>query len=547
MTNQNEYLEPGYPRPTEEPDMAQASQGFVTFPFKQKDLPPIFSQIVAVAPLCRKTISFITAAAPLGALCPRIRLSYPFDSPERPSGTLLQVIIEGEQSSGKSFADDIQRLIIEPTLGLRDRQFRRIASEYRENSRRRKGTERLDKEPVLPITVLPATVSKAAITKHAEAHERIFGEPLYFWQFSEELSQAVDSNRQAFSNMRTISRIAYDLGATYGQDYVSENSYSGIFDINMCMLYCCTPAALDAYMDRAAVEGGNVTRIIRCPMPDNLGSTAVRSKALSPEQKDTMNRYLAMLMDDTYGENETLKPQIHLNMSWMDRSVKQWCDARGEEALKSGSIALDVFRKRASVSAYRVAAICYHLYHKEQRTEDFARRMTKKIYEFMANFILQMNMERWGGYYEKLHRERLKNNLLDQHPTKSMLYDDIDNVFTRNQLEALVAHHQLLTRPRQFIYLWKKSKLIVELEDGRYAKTDYYYQTLDAPETPPEATEAEELEPELEPELEAELAAEETVEEAVELAVEEAPQVTPEDDGRFLPFLAHDDEFSTTP
>lgn len=42
-------------------------------------------------------------------MCPRVRLHYYYDT--RPSALLLQVLIEGAQSSGKSFAADIESLI----------------------------------------------------------------------------------------------------------------------------------------------------------------------------------------------------------------------------------------------------------------------------------------------------------------------------------------------------------------------------------------------------------------------------------------------------
>ena len=53
---------------------------------------------------------------------------------------------------------------------------------------------------------------------------------------------------------------------------------------------------------------------------------------------------------------------MYLDTSWIERDVRRWCQAKGREALQSGSAAIDVFRKRASVSAFRVMALCYYLY-----------------------------------------------------------------------------------------------------------------------------------------------------------------------------------------
>ncbi|MBR4846105.1 MAG: hypothetical protein IKU98_06765, partial [Bacteroidaceae bacterium] len=70
------------------------------FPIKDKDLPAIFRQVVSNAPTNRKVPSFVACLSPLCALATRIRLKYYYDS--RSSALLLQVIIEGSQSVGKS-------------------------------------------------------------------------------------------------------------------------------------------------------------------------------------------------------------------------------------------------------------------------------------------------------------------------------------------------------------------------------------------------------------------------------------------------------------
>ena len=92
---------------------------------KDKDLPPIIRQIVTNAPASRKVPSFIASLAPLCALASRIRAKYYHDT-TRLHALLLQVIIEGAQSAGKSFAADIESLIMNDTLKARDKAQRRL-------------------------------------------------------------------------------------------------------------------------------------------------------------------------------------------------------------------------------------------------------------------------------------------------------------------------------------------------------------------------------------------------------------------------------------
>ena len=187
-------------------------------------LPPVCRQVVANAPQSRKIPSFIALLGPLCALATRVRIHY-YHDPMRLHALLVQVIVEGEQSSGKSFAADIERLIMDGTLKARDKLQRRIEQEYRERKRRRKANERMEEEPHTSIRVIPPTISKTMLTKRADNHDRFLGDTLTFWMFAEELAQVTDAGKAGYSNLRTIMRTAYDLGSLFGMDFASDNSH----------------------------------------------------------------------------------------------------------------------------------------------------------------------------------------------------------------------------------------------------------------------------------------------------------------------------------
>ena len=77
-------------------------------------------------------------------------------------------------------------------------------------------------------------------------------------------------------------------------------------------------------------------------------------KPYTPEQLNAINSMLEKMMADTYTPEGALCAPFTLNTSWIERDVRKWCQQKGKEALQSGSAALDVFRKRASVSAFRI-------------------------------------------------------------------------------------------------------------------------------------------------------------------------------------------------
>ncbi len=466
---------------------------------KDKDLPPVIREIVTNAPQNRKIPAFIASLSPLCAMCPRVRLHYYYDT--RPSALLLQVLIEGAQSSGKSFAADIESLIMDKTLKARDKAMRRLEQEYRDKKKTRKANEKLEEEPETTIRVVPPTISKTVLTKRADMYERVFGDTLTFWMFAEELAQVTDAGKNGYSNLRTIMRTSYDLGSLFGIDFASDNSYSAIVDINICSMFCATPAALDEYFDKKAIEGGNITRTILCKIDDDLGEDGAIFIPYTSEQRSAIDTMLTRLMNETYDNDGGLQPTVDLDMSWLDKTVCKWVRGKGNEATLSGSQALDVFRKRSSVSAFRIAALCQYLYMMEcpvqagipavpsssaapvppslsaapsvsaEKTSsigsDVIRHRVKQIYLFMAEYILKGMMDRWGKRFEDLNSKREA----EQKPgPKENLFDCLTETFTREQLNLLIEKQGKVTPDKVFINRWKKLRVIEIIDKNTFRK-----------------------------------------------------------------------------
>ena len=451
----------------------------VTSLIKDHELPEIIRQIVGNAPKNRKVAAFMASVSPLCAMCPRVRLKYFFDS--RLSALLLQVLIEGAQSSGKSFAADIEGLIMNDTLKARDKAMRRLEQEYRDKKKRRKANEKLEEEPETTIRVVPPTISKTVLTKRADMYERVFGDTLTFWMFAEELAQVTDAGKNGYSNLRTIMRTAYDLGSEFGIDFASDNSYSAIVDINICSMFCATPSAIDDYFDKKAIEGGNITRTILCRLDETLGEDGAIFTPYTPEQKAHIDRMLKRLMDETYDADGGLMPTIQLDTAWLDKTVCAWVRAKGKEASLSGSRSLDVFRKRSSVSAFRVAALCQYLYEleaspqpspkgegeKKALTEDEIHKRVRQIYLFMADYILDGMLERWGKRFEELNTKRDREN---KPGPKTVLFDLLTETFNRDQLRAVIEQQGMTTPVKVFVCQWKKIHAIEEIEKDVFRK-----------------------------------------------------------------------------
>lgn len=444
---------------------------------KDHELPEIIRQVVGNAPKNRKVAAFIATVSPLCAIASRVRMKYYYDS--RLSALLLQVLIEGAQSSGKSFAADIEGLIMNDTLKARDKAMRRLEQEYRDKKKRRKANEKLEEEPETTIRVVPPTISKTVLTKRADMYERVFGDTLTFWMFAEELAQVTDAGKNGYSNLRTIMRTAYDLGSEFGIDFASDNSYSAIVDINICSMFCATPSAIDDYFDKKAIEGGNITRTILCRLDESIGEDGAIFTPYTPEQKAHIDHMLKRLMDETYDADGGLMPTVQLDTAWLDKTVCAWVRAKGKEASLSGNRALDVFRKRSSVSAFRVAALCQYLYELELKdeslklkevgklTEESIHKRVRQIYLFMADYILDGMMERWGKRFEELNTKRENEN---RPGPRNILYDQLTDTFSREQLRAVLEQQGKATPVKVFLSQWKKLRVIEEIEKDVFKK-----------------------------------------------------------------------------
>lgn len=441
-------------------------QPAIGLPVRPGELPCPLREIVKNAPEGMLLQYFMASLSPLCALLPRVRLRYYYDG--RPSALLLQVIVVGPQSSGKSFVSIIEDLIMGPTLKEHDKNERQTEQAYRERRRCRKANERLEPEPLTIIRLIPPTISKTMLVKRSDHHVRKYGCTLTFFMFSDELAQMVDAGKSGYSNLRTILRNSFDLGATFGIDFVSAESYSAIVDINMCTLFCATPSALNRYMDDDSIEGGNITRCTLCMMPDQLGADGNRFRPYTEEQLSRINATLQRMMEDTFKPDGTLQPEKYLDMQWIDSTVADWCRAKGHEALLKGYTALDVFRKRASVNAYRMTALCYYLYQLQGTAESKARRCCKKLYTFLAEYCLHTLLEMWGERFEEIHKKSSRRQKQVRFPG---IYALLPERFSRQMLYDLVEASDLCTSGRKFLYLWTKSGDIEHVENDLYRKT----------------------------------------------------------------------------
>ena len=455
----------------------------IRLPFRESDFPVIMRQLLAASPANRKVPIFISTLSPLGALATRLRIKYPYDIMLH--AILLQTIIEAPPSTGKRCFAEVVRQIIEPTLEARDKQQRRLEQEYREKKNARTQNEKIGQAPKTTVRCIPPATSKTVIVKRADFYERILGDTLTFWMWAEELAQLGDAGKSGFSNLRTVMRIAYDLGSKFGQDFASDNSYSGTADVCICSMFCATPQDVDEIYTRKEVMGGGTSRVILVTLEDEAGAKPALFRALTDDECQLVRSALDVLMQDTYTDEGQLQPVQVLDTSWLDAAVDRFSSQTAKRVLEmktagqDGYRSLDHYRKRGSVNAYRAAALLCYLYQVENRMaasgiegtvsrdEDHIHRLCIKVYRFLASYCVRSNTNRWGAIYEQGYKKQKEGAKVDK---RKPLIEQLTTVFTRAQLDALIQQNGLDTEARFFISQWKSHGWIIKLRKNVYQK-----------------------------------------------------------------------------
>ena len=361
------------------------------------DLPEAVRVFWDTAPEQFRIPAILTAIDCYCALATRVRAKYVYDIEMH--ALLVQLLVIGEPGSGKSFTRPIVKQIMRQ-LKLKDFEQKRIEQAYQELKKTASKTAKLPDEPLTAIRNLQ-TITRAKLVKRADMFIRKYGEPLAFFFFNEELATMTESNKRAFADLNTMDRLAYDLGAEFGSDSLSEASYNADVDIIYCSLFCGTQNALDEYINKRAIEGGNCTRkIITRIDEDLLGEDAPRFRTQTAAERSIVEGMVNRLMDETYTDDDLLQPVHEVPMDWMEGSVKRWCQEQRMVLLKTGSRAHNCFYKRSSVSAWRMSVLLYHLWG-EQKS---ARSKVIRFYRFMARYILDGLMAQWGSRYDDMHR-----------------------------------------------------------------------------------------------------------------------------------------------
>lgn len=405
-----------------------------------KKLPPLIRILAAVAPKGMAIPLIILVLPFLGFLGTKVRLRY-LDGVIHFLAFMAHVV--GKFAGGKSTL--IKWLTNHLLEGIRERDevARQQEREYAEMCRKCKADERKPDDPKPVIRYIPFTISVAQLLKRLDQAK---GQHLL--SVCDEVDTVLKTNKGgAWTEKTDIYRQAFD-GGEYGQDYLSDNSYSGIFQVLYNTASGGTDASTNKYFGKHVLDG-YVSRVAFTRIPDEFGGDIPKFKTLTAKQEAEIEQGIRMLEE---AEGEIKLPRTL-------KAIEQWLVEKRQLAIETMSSAIDALYKRSAVMGFRAGGIAYVL---------CGGKETKEVVDFtlfVADYILQQQVALWGNVFEAEAESTTVCSLAN-------LYQELPEEFTREELVNLRAVNGQGTNVNTILYRWKKAGMIRELETSRrYIRT----------------------------------------------------------------------------
>lgn len=404
-----------------------------------KKLPPLIRVLAAVAPKGMAIPLIILSLSILGFLATKVRIKY-LDGVIHFPAFLTHVV--GKFAGGKSTL--IKWLIAHLLEGIRERDElgRQMEREYAEKCRKCKADERKPDDPKPVIRYIPFTISIAQLLKRLDQAKGV-----HLISVCDEVDTVMKTNKAgAWSEKTDVYRQAFD-GGEYGQDYLSDNSYSGIFQVLYNTVSGGTEESTRKFFGKHVMDG-YVSRVAFTRIMEEFASEMPMFKELTAKQEAEIAQGIQTL--------EAAEGEIKIPRTL--KAIHQWILEKRQLAIETMSPAIEALYKRAAVMGARAGGIATVL---------SGGKETNVVVEFalfIADYVLQQQVAMWGSQFENESEASSVCSLAN-------LYKELPEEFTRQELVNLRIVNGQGTNVREIICRWKKAGMIRELEKNRYIKT----------------------------------------------------------------------------
>lgn len=416
-------------------------------------LPPVMKEWCDVSPDDFKKAVVLCQLPILGALGSRLRAEYLDGQMHSPT---FQVSLEAPQASGKSF---LTRLIDNELAQMKeaDEKARADEREYTEKMSKLKmlnvkvkksESSEIPEKPHAIVRYVPATMS---ITKLLMRMQDAQG--LHLFAFAPEIDTVLKAFKRGFSSFSDALRVSFDNGE-YGQDYASDQSFSGMVRLYYNALFSGTPKAMCRFYPD--VEDGLVSRVLFCTLPDQFGKPMPKWGTFTAEQKRIVDINLVRLNEISM-QGDEVQPEHIMKMNWVNKALEKWLVDQQAVALRNDDRTRDIFCRRAAVVGFRAAMLAWFLWG--ESPSPTIRRHVSRLAIWVADCMLTQHILRFnvqGTHSNVNHWENVYSALPDE--------------FTREDLKKALQRENVSSPVRTVIYKWRLLGIVETIGVGTTEK-----------------------------------------------------------------------------
>lgn len=424
----------------------------ITSTERMPPLPPIFRQWAEIAPDDFKTAVTLCQLPILGALGSRLRARYLDGKMHSPS---FQVSLEAPQASGKSFMVRLVETELAPMIQADEAQKEK-EKEYADKVAEMKllnikvnadnKDEILGTKPQGIVRFLPATISITKMLMRLHA-----AKGLHCFAYAEEIDTVHKAYKRGFSSLSELLRVAFDNGR-YGQDYASENSFSGDVFVYYNTLFSGTPKAMRRFYPD--VEDGLVSRVLFVTLPDQFGKPMPVWGDMDAKAKQIMDIGLERLNEISLVGDE-VQPEYMLKLDYLNAELDKWIKAQQIEAVNQEDRTRDIFCRRAAVVGFRAGMLAAFLYG-GKRVTPTVRKNVCQFAIWVANCMLNQHLLRFN----------IQGTGSNVNPYEDV-YKELKDEFSREDVEKALQALGKDSPVKGVLYKWRLLGIVEAVDEGR--------------------------------------------------------------------------------
>ena len=437
-------------------------------------LPVILREICSCTPKHRRSGMMMALMPIISIYANRLRLKYVKDTGKITAPT-LQCYVFGPSSVGKGKVDEYQEFLSQKIQKLDAAE--RAKEEAYLAEKRRGGNSKKGEAPECTVMIFPEkTTSFMMVQRAMSAMRKYNNDNLLTYQFSAELKSIIAAHKSEFIDIDSLLCKGYDLESKTGAETGNIEAARGLVDINLSVCYCCTENILYKFFVGDSLTAGALNRAILIPFNGKRGNYLM----MSDEQKTTISNYLDLMLANIFDSSGNLMPTFFLDTAFLDPHIEKFIsdiETITDSPLCKAPDTIDEFSARASVSGFRVAALCLYLYKLEQQndkenalSDQEIEQNVISIYKFATYYTLNNTLDKFGHKHHDVILQNRANQAYENEFSDAGLYDFLDGEFTYRELTKLMEEMNQISDPKNRISQWKTQNLIVEITPGVYQK-----------------------------------------------------------------------------